>query len=120
MKKKAAGCRPVATEGKNMIGLFVVVAVVACAGWVAWRRWGNRRRTPTEQSSPAGVSSEALAFEAFTHGNTCLAAGQLPDAIAAFQRARELDPKRLHVADRLAEAERRQAAASPPAAAALS
>jgi hypothetical protein len=120
MKKKAAGCRPVATEGENMIGLFVVVAVVACAGWVAWRRWGNRWRTPTEQRSPAGVSSEALAFEAFTHGNTCLAAGQFADAIAAFQRARELDPKRLHVADRLAEAERRQAAASPPAAAALS
>jgi cytochrome c-type biogenesis protein CcmH/NrfG len=59
-----------------------------------------------------------LAFEAFTHGNTCLAAGKFADAIAAFQRARELDPKRLHVADRLAEAERRQAAASPPPAAA--
>ena len=102
-----------------MIGLFVVVAVLACAGWVAWRRWGNWRK-PTEQRSPAGVSSEALAFEAFTRGNTCLAAGQFADAIAAFQQARELDPKRLHVADRLAEAERRQAAASPPAAAALS
>jgi len=35
------------------------------------------------------------------------------DAIAAFQRALELDPQRLHVADRLAEAQRRQYAASP-------
>jgi hypothetical protein len=119
MKKKAAGCQPVATEGEHMISLFVVVAVVTCTGWVAWRRWGDRR-TPTEQRRPAEVSSEALAFEAFTHGNTCLAAGKFTDAIAAFQRARELDPKRLHVADRLAEAARRQAAASPPAAAARS
>ncbi|HEX2279628.1 MAG TPA: tetratricopeptide repeat protein [Candidatus Tectomicrobia bacterium] len=102
-----------------MITMFVVVVVMACAGWMAWRRWGGRR-APTEQRSPAGMSSEALAFEAFTHGNTCLAAGKFADAIAAFQRARELDPKRLHVADRLAEAERRQAAASPPAAAPLS
>jgi predicted negative regulator of RcsB-dependent stress response len=102
-----------------MITMFVVVAVVACAGWMAWRRWSNRR-TSAEQRSPVGVSSEVLAFEAFTHGNTCLAAGEFAEAIAAFQRARELDPKRLHVADRLAEAERRQAAASPPAAAALS
>jgi tetratricopeptide (TPR) repeat protein len=102
-----------------MITMFVVVAVMACAGWMAWRRWGGWR-APTEQRSPAGMSSEALAFEAFTHGNACLAAGKFADAIAAFQRARELDPKRLHVADRLAEAERRQAAASPPAAAPLS
>jgi len=54
-----------------------------------------------------------LAFEAFTHGNTCLAEGKFAEAIAAFQRALELDPKRLHVADRLAEAERRQYAANP-------
>jgi predicted Zn-dependent protease len=61
-----------------------------------------------------GDSPRDARVEAFTHGNTCLAEGKFADAIAAFQRARELDPKRLHVADRLAEAERRQAAASPP------
>lgn len=47
------------------------------------------------------------------HGNTCLAEGKFADAITAFQRARELDPQRPHVAARLAEAEWRQRAASP-------
>jgi hypothetical protein len=69
---------------------------------------------------PAGITPERLAFEAFTHGNTCLAAGQFAEATAAFQRARELDPKRPHVAERLAEVARRQAAASPPTASAVS
>jgi cytochrome c-type biogenesis protein CcmH/NrfG len=41
-----------------------------------------------------------------------LAEGKFDEAIAAFHQARELDPKRAHVADRLAEAERRQHAAS--------
>jgi cytochrome c-type biogenesis protein CcmH/NrfG len=67
---------------------------------------------PTVSLPPA-----TLAFEAFTHGNWCLAEGKFADAIAAFRRAREPDPKRLHVADRLAEAERRQHAASPTPAA---
>jgi cytochrome c-type biogenesis protein CcmH/NrfG len=57
------------------------------------------------------MSPETQAFEAFTHGNTCLAAGQLAEAKTAFERARELDPKRLHVAERLAEVARRQDAA---------
>jgi rubrerythrin len=41
-------------------------------------------------------------------------AGQWADATAAFEQARALDPKRPHVAERLAEVARRQAAASPP------
>jgi len=41
-----------------------------------------------------------------------LAAGQFADAIAAFHRAREIDPKHPHVAGRLAEVERRQHAVS--------
>jgi cytochrome c-type biogenesis protein CcmH/NrfG len=53
-----------------------------------------------------------LALQAFTYGNSCLAAGQFADALAAFHRAREINPKHPHVAGRLAEVERRQHAAS--------
>jgi hypothetical protein len=100
--------------GDNMISIIVVVAIVACAGWIMWGRW-SRWRTPTGPLPSAGIPPETLAFEAFTHGNACLAAGKFAEATAAFQRARALDPKRLHVAERLAEVERRQHAA--PAAA---
>jgi hypothetical protein len=103
----------VAAEGESMITIAVVVGLIVCVGWIVWRR-RSRWQPRTDRRSPEGMSSETLAFQAFTHGNTCLAEGKFADAIAAFQRARELDPKRLHVADRLAEAERRQAAASPP------
>jgi cytochrome c-type biogenesis protein CcmH/NrfG len=40
-----------------------------------------------------------------------LAAEQFADAIAAFHRAREIDPKHPHVTGRLAEVARRQHAA---------
>jgi cytochrome c-type biogenesis protein CcmH/NrfG len=45
----------------------------------------------------------------------------LAEATAAFQRSRELDPKRPHVAERLAEVARRQQAASqtPPTSATI-
>jgi rubrerythrin len=43
------------------------------------------------------------------------AAGRPAAATAALERARVLDPKRLHVTERLAEVARRQHAASPPA-----
>jgi hypothetical protein len=89
---------------------IIVVAIVAGIGWMAWRCW-SYWRTPTAPLPSAEISSETLAFEAFTHGNTCLAEGRFADATAAFERARALDPKRLHVADRLAEVERRQHAA---------
>jgi hypothetical protein len=55
---------------------------------------------------------ETLALDAFAHGNAYLAEGKFDEAIAAFHHARELDPKRVHVADRLAEVEWRQHAAS--------
>jgi hypothetical protein len=55
---------------------------------------------------------ETLALQAFTHGNSCLAAGQFADATTAFHRAREIDPKHPHVTGRLAEVEQRQQAAS--------
>jgi cytochrome c-type biogenesis protein CcmH/NrfG len=61
------------------------------------------------------TSFETRAFEAFAHGNSCLVAGQRADATAAFEQARTLDPKRPYVADRLAEVDRRQHAASASA-----
>jgi len=105
-------------EGDNMISIIIVVGIVASAGWLVWRRWSDWR-TPTGPQPFTEMSSQTLALEAFTHGNTCLAAGQFAAATAAFERARALDPKRLHVADRLAEVARRQHAAgatSPSAA----
>lgn len=54
------------------------------------------------------IPPETLALEAFMQGNADLAGGKFAEATAAFQRARELDPKCLHVANRLAEVERRQ------------
>jgi cytochrome c-type biogenesis protein CcmH/NrfG len=56
-----------------------------------------------------------LALHAFTRANSYLAEGKFAEAIAAFQQARELDPKRAHVAERLAEAERQQRTASATA-----
>lgn len=100
-----------------MVSVIVVIAVIG-VGWMVWRRLG-RGQTPAVSGTAAGMSPESLAFEAFTHGNTCLAAGQFAEATEAFQRAGTLDPKRPHVAERLAEVARRQHAAgqSPPAAA---
>jgi hypothetical protein len=96
-----------------MVSVIVVIAVIG-VGWMVWRRRGAWR-TPAASGTPEGMTPESLAFEAFTHGNTCLAAGKFAEATGAFQRARELDPKRPHVAERLAEVERQQQAASSPA-----
>jgi cytochrome c-type biogenesis protein CcmH/NrfG len=41
-----------------------------------------------------------------------MAAQKFPEATAALHRARELDPKRVHVVDRLAEVARRRHAAT--------
>jgi predicted negative regulator of RcsB-dependent stress response len=100
-------------EAHLMIAVILILAIVLGAGWRVWPRRG-RGRTPAAPGTPAGMPPERLAFEAFTHGNTCLAAGQFAEAIAAFQRARELDPKRPHVAERLAEVARLQYAVSLP------
>jgi hypothetical protein len=97
-----------------MISIIFVVAIIVGAGWFVWRRWHDWR-TPTGPRPSAERSPQTRAFEAFTHGNSCLAAGQFADATAAFERARVLDPKRPYVAERLAEVERRQHAASTPA-----
>jgi hypothetical protein len=96
-----------------MTSLIIVVVVMACAGWMAWNRW-TYWRTPIRPLPSAERSPQTRAFEAFAHGNTCLAEGRFADATAAFQRAGTLDPKRPYVAERLAEVARRQHAASAP------
>jgi hypothetical protein len=96
-----------------MISIILVVAMVAGVCWFAWRRW-RYWRMPTGPQPSTEMSPQTRAFEAFTHGNSCLAAGQLTDATAAFERARVLDPKRPYVAERLAEVVRRQHAGIAP------
>ena len=97
-----------------MMSFIFIVVVIAGAGWLAWRRW-TYWRTPIRPQPSAGISPQTRAFEAFAHGNICLAEGRFADATAAFQRAGTLDPKRPYVAERLAEVDRRQHAASAPA-----
>jgi predicted Zn-dependent protease len=94
-----------------MVSVIVVLAIVGGVGWMVWRRRA-RWRQATASGTPEGLAPERQAFEAFTHGNTCLAEGKFVEATAAFQRSRELDPKRPHVAERLAEVARRQGAVS--------
>jgi hypothetical protein len=96
--------------------VFIITVVLVALGLFVRRVWWQKR---TDQLPPAGIPRETLALEAFMQGNSYLAGEQFNDATAAFQSARELDPKCLHVADRLAEVERRQHAASvtPPVAA---
>jgi len=74
-----------------MTSLIIIVVVMACAGWMAWNRW-TYWRTPISPQPSAERSRQTRAFEAFAHGNSCLAAGQLADATAAFEQARTLDP----------------------------
>ena len=94
-----------------MVSVVLLVVIIVFAGGIVWMR-RRRGQARTDQLVPAGIPRETLSLEAFTHGNSCLAEGKFADATAAFHRARELDPKRPHIADRLAEVERRQLAAS--------
>lgn len=84
-----------------LVGIIALVAIIVVIRRGRWRKH-------TDQLPHKGVPPETLALEAFTQGNSCLAEGKFAEATAAFHRARELDPKRPHVADRLAEVERQQ------------
>ena len=89
--------------------ILIVTAVLAAVSVWVWRR--RRGQTSTAPLLQDGIPRETLALEAFTRGNTCLAEGKFAEATTLFHKARDLDPKRAHVADRLAEVERRQQAA---------
>ena len=98
-----------------MVGMIILAVIIMLAGWIVWMR-RRRTRAYTTPVTPGGIPRETLALDAFAHGNSYLAEGKFAEATAAFHQARELDPKRAHVADRLAEVERRQraATATPP------
>jgi hypothetical protein len=89
-----------------MLSVVIMVTVVLAAliGW----GWRGRWRTHTALVPPGAIPRETLALEAFMQGNSYLAEEKFSEATAAFHQARELDPKRAHVADRLAEVARRQ------------
>ena len=94
-----------------MVSVVMLVVIVLGTSGIVWmrrRRW-QAYATPV---SPGVMPRETLALHAFAHGNSCLAAGQFDEAIAAFHQAREFEPKHPHVTGRLAEVERRQHAAS--------
>ena len=82
---------------------LVVLLLLVRRGW--WR-------TRLVQLQSGGILLTTLALQAFMQGNADAAEENFPEATAAFQRARELDPKCAYVADRPAEVERQQHAAS--------
>jgi hypothetical protein len=92
-----------------MVSVIMLVVIGLCIGGIVWmrRRRGHAYTMPVSPEAP----HETLAHQAFTHGNSCLAAGQFADAIVAFHQARALEPTHPHVAGRLAEVARRQHAA---------
>ena len=90
-----------------MVSLIVIAIIVMCGGWLVCRR-RHRGHASAAPVTPEGMSPQDLALKAYAHGNTCLMAGKFAEATASFHQARELDPKRPNVADRLAEVERQQ------------
>jgi hypothetical protein len=85
--------------------VFIVTVALVALILLVRRGWW---RTRTAQLPQGGIPHTTLALAAFMQGNAYLAAEKFPEARAAFHRARELDPKRAYVADRLAEVERQQ------------
>ena len=93
-----------------MVSMVMLVVIVLGTWGIVWMRW--RREHAYAMPVPPEAPRQTLAHQAFTHGNSCLAAGQFADAIGAFHQARTLEPTHPHVAGRLAEVARRQHAAS--------
>lgn len=90
---------------------IVILLIVLVAGGYAWRRRRYRQAEDLRISSQKKPYENA-AHNAFMLGNTCLLEGKFDDARDAFHQVLELEPKHPHVADRLAEVERQQTAAS--------
>ena len=93
-----------------MQGILIALIIAVCIGGIVWMR--RRRRLVYTSVASEAIPRETLALKAFTQGNTYLAAGKFSEAIAAFHQAREIDPKRPYIDDRIAEAERQQQAAN--------
>jgi hypothetical protein len=85
--------------------VFIITVGLVALSLLGRRGWWQKR---TYQLLPARIPPETLALEAFMQGNADLAGEKFAEATAAFQSARELDPKCLDVGDRLTEVERRQ------------
>lgn len=92
-----------------MTGVVILAILGIVTALIVWRRRRSLSAYMTPVS-PEAVSRTDLAHKAFAHGNSCLAAGQFADAIASFNKTLEIEPKHPHVAGRLAEVERQQAA----------
>lgn len=90
-----------------MTSVIVVAALGLGLSGMLWKRW-HRSSLP---ASPAAISRETLAFQAFAHGNRRLTAGRFDEARAAFQQVLTLNPKHPHVAGRLAVVEQQRQAA---------
>jgi hypothetical protein len=91
------------------IGILAVIVLYVCGiVWVLRRSW----HADATLGSPGTILRKTLALRAFTRGNSCLVEGRFPEAIVAFQQARELAPKHPHIAGWLAEVGHRQQAAS--------
>jgi hypothetical protein len=103
-----------------MVSIVIVMVIALVTGGIIWLR-RRRQQAYATPSTPGVIPRETLAQNAFAHGNSCLAAGQFDEAIAAFHQVRELLPKHPYVASRLAEVERQQHATSitPPIQAAV-
>ena len=97
-----------------MIGVVILAIIGLCVGVIVCTRRRSWEAYVT-LASPELVSRADLALKAFAHGNSCLAAGQFPEAIASFNQTLEIEPNHPHVAGRLAEVERQQQAAQAKA-----
>jgi Flp pilus assembly protein TadD len=96
-----------------MVSVVILMVIGLGISGIIWMR-RRRRQAYAPSDLPGVIPHETLVLQAFAHGNTCLAAGQFAEAIAAFYQARELKPDHPHVAGRLAEVERQQQAARAP------
>lgn len=96
-----------------MTGLIILIVGIVCISAIVWMRQ-RRRMVYTEAAGSGVITPEASALKSFIHGNSCLAEGKFSEALAAFEQARAIDPKRPYVADRIAEVLRQQAAKVTP------
>ena len=91
------------------MGTVIILAIIfICAGMTVWAR--HCKRADTAPGLPTAMTPKDMSQKAFVHGNTCLWEGRLAEATANFHQVLELNPKHPHVAGRLAEVERQQAA----------